>query len=108
MKDKWLKQIEDAHKRLLKAFDLAPDDVKILGTWTKKEIMAHIAGWYEEFDREAGAVTKILKKRSVAKRKNMTQSKILQEIKDRDKVFILKTGRVEIYEITAPKPLFEM
>lgn len=103
MKDRWIKQIEDSHQRLLRAFDIAPDKEKILGTWTKKEIMAHIAGWYEEFDREAGAVTKILKgkkpisfkysvdgynKRSVAKRKNMTQSEILQEIKKRHKEFI--------------------
>ena len=43
-----MKQLKVAHQRLLKAFDLIPDVGKIIDYWSKKELMAHIAGWYEE------------------------------------------------------------
>lgn len=115
MKNKWIQQLEEAHQRLLRAFDLAPDNGKISGEWTKKEIMAHIAGWYEEFDREAGAVSKILKgekpisfrysvdgynKRSVKKRKNTSNSEILQEIKGCHKEFIKIIRELDENQIT--------
>lgn len=103
MKDDLIEELRLSHRRLLKALSLAPDTGKILGNWTKKEVMAHIAGWYEEFDREIGGVAKILQgekpvsfrfsidgynKRSVEERKNMSESQILKETKDSHKKFL--------------------
>lgn len=48
MKDRWIKDLQEAHQRLLKVFEKVPSNRKIFGDWTKKELMAHIAGWYEE------------------------------------------------------------
>ncbi len=92
MKGKYIKQLKVAHQRLLKAFDLTPDDGKIVDRWSKKEIMAHIAGWYEE---GVEGVLKILNgekptsfkmsvnsynKRSIEKRKNMTIEQLRDEM----------------------------
>ena|SRR3989344_301788 len=115
MKNKWIKQLKESHQRLLKAFTFTPDKGKIAGDWTKKEIMAHIAGWYEEFDREVGGVAMILKgqrpvsfrysvdeynRKSVAKRKNMSKSEILDEIKKSHKQFIEMIEELDAKQIT--------
>lgn len=103
MKSERIKKLKEAHQRLLNALELTPNEGIISGKWTKIEIMAHIAGWYEEFDREVGAVSKVLKgerpisfrysidgynRRSVKKRKKMGKAEILQEIKRSHQQFI--------------------
>lgn len=91
MKSKIIKDLIEANKRLLKVLEKMPDSDKI-DHWSKKEILAHIAGWYEEGLEE---IPKILKggtpisfklsindynKRSVEKRKNKNVLQILSEM----------------------------
>lgn len=100
MKDKLIEQLEKAYQRLIQALDRIPDNQKIYDNWTKKELIAHIIGWYEE-----GVVgtPKILKgekpdsfritinnynKRSVEKRRKMTLSKVKKEMADLHKKWL--------------------
>lgn len=91
MKDELIKQLIDAKNRIRKCLNLLPDNRKFLGEWSKKEILSHIVGWYEE---GVLATPKILKgekpdsftmsideynKRSVEKRKNKTIQQIQEE-----------------------------
>lgn len=91
MKDKIIKDLIEANRRLLKVIAKMPDEEKV-DQWTKREILAHIAGWYEEGLEE---IPKILKgetpisfrfsidgynKRSVEKRKNKNVPQILSEM----------------------------
>lgn len=115
MQDQWIKDLQEAHQRLVKAFEKVPNEGKISGEWTKKELMAHIAGWYEEFDKEVGAVGKILQgekpisfrmsingynQRSVDRRKNETQTEILSEMKILHQQFIKLIKKIDEKQIT--------
>lgn len=92
MKDEYISQLEAAHQKLLKAFDLTPDEGKVIEKWSKKEIMAHIAGWYEEGVKGTPQILNGKKptsfgmsvngynKRSVEKRKGMTIEQLRSEI----------------------------
>lgn len=92
MKNEYIKQLETAHQRLLKVLDLIPDNRKIIDQWSKKEIMAHIAGWYEEGVEGTPQILNGEKptsfsvsvngynKRSVERRKNMTIDQLSNEM----------------------------
>lgn len=58
MKNDHIKQLIDAHKRVVKVLEQIPSDQKIYENWTKREVIAHLAGWYEE---AIDAIPKILK-----------------------------------------------
>lgn len=90
MKDSLLKDLKDNHVRLMKAIKNMPEDLKI-DKWSKKEIAAHITGWYEE---GIDALPKILSgekpnsfrysingfnKRNLEKRKDGNLEKIYKE-----------------------------
>lgn len=99
MKDKVICDLLSAKERLLKTVDLMPEGTAV-DKWSKKEILAHIAGWYEE---GVDATPKILhgekpasfqysvdgyNKRSVEKRKDKTILEIFQEMNDLHSQFI--------------------
>lgn len=92
MKNRLIKGLKNANNRLLVAIELMPDNSKI-DKWSRKEILAHIAGWYEE---GVDGIPKILKgekpasfsfsvngynKHSVEGRKNKSIPQIISEIK---------------------------
>ncbi len=101
MKDEYIKKLKDAHQKLLKALNLAPNEGYLFDKWSKKEIMAHIAGWYEEGVLGTSQILKGEKptsfrmsiegynKRSVEKRKNMTVSEIQSEMINLHKQWLL-------------------
>ena len=99
MKSELINDLIKANQRLLKAIEKMPEDKKI-GDWGKKEIVAHVAGWYEE---GVDGIPKILvgqepnsfrlsvdnyNKNSVEKRENKTITKILEELNNLHKEFI--------------------
>ena len=58
MKNDHIKQLIDAHKRVVKVLEQIPSDKKINENWTKREVITHLAGWYKE---AIDAIPKILK-----------------------------------------------
>ena len=92
MKDDLIQQMLRANKRLLAAIKAVGEDQAVNKEWSKKELLAHIAGWYEE---GVDSTPKIISgekpksfslsisgynKRSVEKRKDMTVQQIENEI----------------------------
>lgn len=101
MKKDLIRQLQEARKRLLNAIKKYPNHPK--GEWSRKELLAHLAGWDEEDNIDVGAVPKILKgerpisfnktvdnynKESVAKRKNKTEQEIIDEMERSHTQFI--------------------
>lgn len=99
MKEELISDLIRANLHFLEAIEKMPEDQKI-GEWGKKEILAHMAGWYEE---GVGGIPKILtgqepnsfrlsvnnyNKNSVEKRKNKTMIETLEELNDLHKEFI--------------------
>lgn len=91
MKNDLIKQLKEAYNRVTKALHFLPNDGKHVGDWSKKEILSHLVGWYEE---GVDATPKILKgekpnsfrmsingynKRSIEKRKHQTIEQIQKE-----------------------------
>lgn len=85
---------------------------KITKDWTKKELLAHIAGWYEE---GVDALPKILRgekpesfrfsingfnRRSVEKRRNKSVAEILEETISLHKQFVKQIRNLEEKQIT--------
>lgn len=58
MKNDFSKNLLAAHHRVIKILNQIPEDQKITKDWTKCEIIAHLAGWYEE---DIDAIPKILR-----------------------------------------------
>lgn len=112
MRDKLIQDLVKANSHLLKAIDLMPDK-ELVDKWSKKEVLAHIAGWYEE---GVGATPKILRgekpnsfrlsvdgynKRSVEKRKNKSIKNILEEMEDLHKKWIELVKKLNEDQITS-------
>lgn len=107
-----ISQLNEADKRVIKAIKLYPEGKKVLGSWSKKEVVSHLAGWYEE---GVDSLPKVLKgekpvsfrqsidgfnKRSVQKRIGMTIEEILNEMKDLHKEFIKMIKKLTDKQIT--------
>lgn len=90
MKKDLVKELRKAHNRVMKALDILSGDT-VIGEWSKKELLSHLIGWYEE---GVDATPKILRgekpisftmsingynKRSIEKRKNQTIEQIEKE-----------------------------
>ena len=101
MRKDLIKQLKEARKLLLKAVKLYPENPS--GEWSRKKLLSHIAGWDEEFDREVGAIPKILtggkptsfkykvdnwNRISIRKRKGNSEAEILEEMNRRHSQFI--------------------
>lgn len=112
MKNQCIRDLKESHQRLLNALEKVPDEGKICGDWTKKELMAHIAGWYEEGVKGTPQILRGEKpvsfrmsingynKRSVEKRKNKTQTEILSEMKILHQQFIKLIKKLDEKQIT--------
>lgn len=102
MKEDLIKQLNSARIRLLKIMSKLPDEGRLVDRWSKKEILAHIAGWEEE---GVVCIPQILKGEQpksfkmsikqfnedhVNKRKNKTIIDILEELSDLRDQFIIK------------------
>lgn len=113
MKVDLLKQLQEAHNRLLKTTELLPNEGTVVGEWSKKEILSHIAGWYEE---GVDATPKILSgekpnsfrysingfnKLSVEKRRKLTLEEITQEVKKLHQKFIMLVSKLGGKQITS-------
>lgn len=100
MKSKLINDLVAANKRLLGALTSVPEDSKITGEWSKKQLLSHIAGWYEE---GVDSLPKILKgvkpnsfrksidgynRASVVKRKDKTVEQILKEMEELHTKFV--------------------
>ncbi len=111
MKDKIIKDLLEAKEHLLASINLMPDGTAV-DKWSKKEILAHIAGWYEE---GVDGTSKILKgekpnsfrysvdgynKRSVEKRKDKNIVEILQEMEDLHRQFVDQVKNLSEEQIT--------
>lgn len=96
-----------AHKKVVNILKKLPVSQKVTGTWTKKEVISHLAGWYEE---GIDAIPKILKgerpisfkksvnkfnELSVEKRKNLTVDQSLNEMIDLHKRLLQKLEELE-------------
>lgn len=112
MKNDLLQQLDLAHERMVSAVKHLPEQEKITKDWTKKELLAHIAGWYEE---GVNALPKILRgekpesfrfsingfnKRSVKKRKSKSFAEILEETISLNKQFVKQIRNLEEKQIT--------
>lgn len=112
MSNDLIKQLKNARKRLLKAVKKLPEDEKILGEWTKKEILAHIAGWYED---GVDGTQKILRgeklnsfrmsvnrynRLSLEKRKNKTVRQIINEMNKLHDIWIKQINALDEEQIT--------
>ena len=106
-----IKQLKNARKRLLKAVKKLPDSEKV-EEWTKKEILAHIAGWYED---GVDGTQKILRgeklnsfrmsvnkynRLSVEKRKNKTARQIINEMNKLHDIWIKQINALDEEQIT--------
>jgi len=111
MIDKLIQNLIAANSRLLKSVALMPDK-EVVDKWSKKEILAHIAGWYEE---GVDATPKILKgekpnsfrysingynKKSVEKRKDKAISIILKEMQLLHKKWIEQIKKLDDKQVT--------
>ena len=111
IKDKLIGDLIDANSRLLRAIEKMPDNQKV-DKWSKREILAHIAGWYEE---GVNGIPKILigekpasfrlsvngyNKRSVEKRKDKSITQILSEMAKLHKQFIEQIRNLGDNQIT--------
>ena len=112
MRNKLAQDLIKANSRLLKAVDLMSDK-ELVDKWSKKEILAHITGWYEE---GVDATPKILggekpnsfrlsvnsyNKRSVEKRKNKSTENIIEEMKNLHKKWIEQVKKLNEDQITS-------
>ena len=111
MIDKLIQNLIAANSRLLKSVALMPDK-EVVDKWSKKEILAHIAGWYEE---GVDATPKILKgekpnsfrysingynKKSIEKRKDKAISIILKEMQLLHKKWIEQIKKLDDKQVT--------
>src|SRR3989344_840808 len=111
MIDKLIQNLIAGNSRLLKSVALMPDK-EVVDKWSKKEILAHIAGWYEE---GVDATPKILKgekpnsfrysingynKKSVEKRKDKAISIILKEMQLLHKKWIEQIKKLDDKQVT--------
>lgn len=112
-KDQYLKKLEEAHKRLLEALEKLPDEKEVFEGWTKKEVMSHIAGWYEE---GISGTPKILKgekpdsfrmtingynKKSVTKRKSLSLEVVKKNMVSLHKQWLEQIKKLSEEQITS-------